>query len=340
MKNLIEFTDRGLYCPPADVFIDPWQPVDRAIITHAHSDHSRWGMKYYLAHRQSEQIMRLRLGQDIRLETLEYNEAVDINGVEVSLHPAGHIFGSAQVKLTYRGETWVASGDYKLEDDGFTVPFAPVRCHTFITESTFGLPIYRWQPQVEIMQDINDWWRGNQAQGKASLIGAYALGKAQRIIDGVDRNIGPILVHGAVANVNEALIAGGAKLPALERVSASTTKETIARSLIIAPSSAFNSLWVNKLKPYRLGIASGWMNIRGAKRRRAADRGFVLSDHADWPGLNQAIAETGAERVYVTHGFTAAFSRWLREQGYESAEVKTSYEGELSEISESADDLK
>ena len=340
MKNLIEFTDRGLYCPPADVFIDPWQPVDRAIITHAHSDHARWGMKYYLAHHQSEQIMRLRLGQDICLETLEYDETVDINGVEVSLHPAGHIFGSAQVKLTYRGETWVASGDYKLEDDGFTVPFEPVRCHAFVTESTFGLPIYRWQPQAEIMQDINAWWRGNQEQGKASLIGAYALGKAQRIMAGVDRSIGPILVHGAVANVNEALIAGGADLPVLERVSASTTKETIARSLIIAPSSAFNSPWVNKLKPYSLGIASGWMNIRGAKRRRAADRGFVLSDHADWPGLNQAIADTGAERVYVTHGFTAAFSRWLREQGYESEEVKTSYEGELSEINESADDLK
>ena len=175
MQNLIEFTGRGLYCPPADVFIDPWQPVDRAIITHAHSDHARWGMKYYLAHRQSEQIMRLRLGQDIHLETLEYDEPVDINGVEVSLHPAGHIFGSAQVKLTYRGETWVASGDYKLEDDGFTVPFEPVRCHAFITESTFGLPIYRWQPQAEIMQDINAWWRGNQAQGKASLIGVLML---------------------------------------------------------------------------------------------------------------------------------------------------------------------
>ena len=283
--------------------------------------------------------MRLRLGQDIRLETLEYEETVDINGVEVSLHPAGHIVGSAQVKLTYQGETWVVSGDYKLEDDGFTVPYEPVRCHAFITESTFGLPIYRWQPQAEVMSEINEWWRGNQERGKASVIGAYALGKAQRIVDGVDREIGPILLHGAVYNVNEALIAAGVSLPHLPKVTADTDKEAIAQSLIIAPSSAFNSPWINKLKPYSLGIASGWMNIRGAKRRRAADRGFVLSDHADWPGLNRAIQETGAERIYVTHGFTAAFSRWLREQGLESQEVKTLYEGELSEISEAADDL-
>ncbi len=339
MENLIEFTDKGLYCPPADVFIDPWQPVDRAVITHAHADHSRGGMKHYLAHHQSEAIMRLRLGQDIRLETLGYEETVDINGVEVSFHPAGHIIGSSQVKLTYQGETWVVSGDYKLEDDGFTVPFEPVRCHAFITESTFGLPIYRWQPQAEIMADINDWWQANQAKGKASLMGAYALGKAQRIIDGINHDIGPVLLHGAVYNVNEALIASGVSLPHLPKVTADTPKEVIAKSLIIAPSSAFNSPWANKLKPYSLGIASGWMNIRGAKRRRAADRGFVLSDHADWPGLNRAIEATGAERVYVTHGFTSAFSRWLRERGLVSQEVETLYEGELSEISEAADDL-
>ena len=339
MPNLIEFTDQGLYCPPADVYVDPWRPVDKAIITHAHADHSRWGMGAYLAHHQSETVMRLRLGQDIKLETVDYGEIIHINGVEVSLHPAGHIFGSAQVKLTYQGETWVVSGDYKLQEDGFTTNFEPVRCHAFITESTFGLPIYRWKPQVDVIADINRWWRANQQQGKASLISAYALGKAQRIIHNVDRSIGPVLLHGAVYNVQEALIAGGADLPHLPKVSHPIDKKEISQSLIVAPSSALNSPWVNKLKPYGTGIASGWMMVRGAKRRRAADRGFVLSDHADWPGLNEAVEATGAERVFVTHGFTAAFSRWLREKGLDSQEVATLYEGELSEINESADDL-
>ena len=339
MPNLIEFTDKGLYCPPADVYVDPWRPVDKAIITHAHADHSRWGMGAYLAHHQSETVMRLRLGQDIKLETVGYNEVLHINGVEVSLHPAGHIFGSAQVKLSYQGETWVVSGDYKLQEDGFTTNFEPVRCHAFITESTFGLPIYKWKPQVDIITEINQWWRANQEQGKASLISAYALGKAQRIIHNVDRSIGPILLHGAVYNVQEALIAGGADLPYLPKVTHPVDKKVISQSLIVAPSSALNSPWVNKLKPYSVGIASGWMMVRGAKRRRAADRGFVLSDHADWPGLNEAVEATGAERVFVTHGSTAAFSRWLREKGLDSQEVATLYEGELSEINESADDL-
>ena len=339
MPNLIEFTDQGLYCPPADVYVDPWRPVDKAIITHAHADHSRWGMGAYLAHHQSETVMRLRLGQDIKLETIEYDEVIHINGVEVSLHPAGHIFGSAQVKLSYQGETWVVSGDYKLQEDGFTTNFEPVRCHAFITESTFGLPIYRWKPQVDIIADINQWWKANQEQGKASLISAYALGKAQRIIHNVDRSIGPILLHGAVYNVQEALIAGGADLPHLPKVTHPVDKKVISQSLIVAPSSALNSPWVNKLKPYSIGIASGWMMVRGAKRRRAADRGFVLSDHADWPGLNEAVEATGAERVFVTHGSTAVFSRWLREKGLDAQEVATLYEGELSEINESADDL-
>ena len=339
MPNLVEFTDQGLYCPQANVYVDPWRPVDKAIITHAHADHSRWGMGAYLAHHQSETVMRLRLGQDIKLETIGYDETIYINGVEVSLHPAGHIFGSAQVKLSYQGETWVVSGDYKLQEDGFTTNFEPVRCHAFITESTFGLPIYKWKPQVDIITEINQWWRANQEQGKASLISAYALGKAQRIIHNVDRSIGPILLHGAVYNVQEALIAGGANLPHLPKVTHPVDKKVISQSLIVAPSSALNSPWVNKLKPYSVGIASGWMMVRGAKRRRAADRGFVLSDHADWPGLNEAVEATSAERVFVTHGSTAVFSRWLREKGLDSQEVATLYEGELSETNESADDL-
>jgi len=337
MKPLIEFTNRGLYCPPANIYVDPWKPVDKAVITHAHSDHARWGMKHYLAHQQSETILRLRLGQDISLETLPYGEKVNIGGVNISLHPAAHILGSAQVRLEYKGQVWVVSGDYKLEDDGFSGTFEPVHCHSFITESTFGLPIYSWKPQPKVMEEIHEWWQGNQAQNKSSLLIAYSLGKSQRIIHQLDLSVGPVYLHGAVANVNRALIAGGANLPDLPKVNAGIPKNELRKSLIIAPSSALNSPWVNRFRPFSTGIASGWMMVRGAKRRRAADRGFVLSDHADWSGLNEAVKATGAESVYVTHGFTSVFSRWLTEQGLKAQEVETLYEGETAEMNEGTD---
>lgn len=329
--NLIEFTAEGLYCPQADLYIDPWKPVDKAIITHAHSDHARWGMRHYLAHTLSENVLRYRLSQDISLETLDYHQTITINGVSISLYPAGHIIGSAQVKLSYKGETWIVSGDYKLEDDHISTPFEPVACHTFITESTFGLPVYKWKDQEIIYRDINAWWRQNQQDGKCSVLSAYSLGKAQRVICNIDQQIGPILVHGSIANIHDALEANSVRLPKVERLTQETPKETIRKSLVIAPSSALNSPWIRKLRPFSTGIASGWMNIRGARRRRAADRGFVLSDHADWPGLNQAVMSTGADKIYVTHGYAASFSRWLREQGKEAYEVNTLYEGEIEE---------
>ncbi|MEM6844111.1 MAG: ligase-associated DNA damage response exonuclease [Bacteroidota bacterium] len=328
MKPLIEFTDRGLYCPPANIYVDPWRPVKNAIVTHAHSDHARWGMKYYLAHHDSESILRLRIGQDISLQTLAYDQSINIAGVKVSLHPAGHIYGSSQVRLEYKGQVWVISGDYKLEDDGFSGQFEPVRCHSFVTESTFGLPIYSWKPQPLVMEEIHQWWQANQSENKASLLIAYSLGKAQRIIHQLDRSIGSVYLHGAVYNVNNALITGGATLPELPKVTSSVSKDELRKSLIIAPSSALNSPWVNRFKPFSTGVASGWMMVRGAKRRRAADRGFVLSDHADWAGLNEAVEATGADAVYVTHGFTSVFSRWLREQGRRAYEVETLYTGE------------
>ncbi|WKN30912.1 ligase-associated DNA damage response exonuclease [Porifericola rhodea] len=337
MSQLIEFTKKGLYCPQADVFIDPWLPVDKAIITHAHSDHARWGHKYYLAHHNSASILKYRLGQDIHLETLAYSETVDINGVTVSLHPAGHIYGSAQIRLEYEGEVWVVSGDYKLENDGFSTPFEPIKCHSFITESTFGLPIYRWRPQQEVAEEINAWWHANQEVGKASLIGAYSLGKAQRILQSINQSIGPILLHGAVYNTNQALIEGGAPLKHFPKLTAETDKDTISKALVIAPPSATSSTWARKLRPFSTGIASGWMQIRGMKRRRAADRGFVVSDHADWNDLNKAVGATEAENVYVTHGYTSVFSRWLREKGIAAQEVETLYEGELAEMNQSED---
>lgn len=335
---LLTFTSHGIYCAQADAYVDPWRPVDRALITHAHADHSRWGMKHYLAHRDSVPIMRLRLGEDISVQAVEYGEVVNMNGVEISFHPAGHIIGSAQIRLSYQGETWVVSGDYKVRPDGISAPFEPVPCQHFITESTFGLPVYRWKPEEEIMGEINNWWAANAAEGKASVIGGYSLGKAQRILQQVNHEIGPVFTHGAVENTNEAFRAHGIELKPSTLVrrqgEGKQDKKEYRNALIIAPPSALASAWVRNFQPFSLGIASGWMSLRGARRRRAADRGFILSDHADWDGLNWAIRETGAEHVYVTHGYTEIFSKWLREQGYDAHIVETRFTGELDEEEE------
>lgn len=331
MAALVEFTPKGLYCPAADIYIDPWHPVDKAVITHAHADHARWGHQYYLAHQDSESILRYRLGEDIHVETLSYDEVIHIRGVKLSMYPAGHIIGSAQIRLEYRGEVWVVSGDYKLDDDGFCPPFEPVKCNTFITESTFGLPVYRWKSQHEVIKEVHDWWKKNQMEGKASLLSAYSLGKAQRVLANIDLGNGPVYLHGAIYNTNEVLRKSGQPLPYCPKLTTDVSKEDIQRALVIAPPSAAQSSWAKRLKTHSNGIVSGWMAIRGMKRRRAADRGFIMSDHADWQGLNQAVDATEAERVYVTHGYTSVFSRWLQEQGYEAYEVETLYEGENAE---------
>jgi putative mRNA 3-end processing factor len=328
--KLLEFTDKGIYCPLADIYIDPWKPVKRAIITHAHSDHAIYGNQYYLAHHHSSPILKLRLGQDIQLETLSYKEPIFVNGVRISLHPAGHILGSSQVRMEYQGEVWVVSGDYKTESDHVCPAFEPVKCHTFITESTFGLPIFKWKKQEEIFNEINQWWKENKEQGKASILFGYALGKAQRIITNIDRSIGKIFAHGSVYNVHQSLIDTGIELPHIERVLIEN-KLDYSGSLILAPPSATNSPWLKKFKPYSTANASGWMNLRGAKRRKTVDRGFILSDHADWSGLIEAIKATEANRIYVTHGYKSSFAKYLNEQGYEAHEVDTLWEGEVVE---------
>jgi putative mRNA 3-end processing factor len=331
--NLLELTESGIYCPQAGIFIDPWKPVDKAIITHAHSDHARWGMKKYLAHHHSKEVLKLRLGQDISVQTIEYNEPLQINGVKISFHPAGHIPGSAQVKLEYKGKVVVVSGDFKLEDDGLSQAFEPLKCHEFISECTFGMPIYKWKPQKEIFEEINSWWRINASLGRNSLIFAYSLGKAQRIINNLDISIGSVLVHGAIHNTNQALLANGVKVIDVPKVSQEHTKSQFKGSLIIAPPSAMGTVWVKKLSPFRTAICSGWMNIRGARRRRSADIGFVLSDHADWDGLITAIKATEAEKVYLTHGFTAAFGRYLEEvEKINAVELQTLFLGDLSDL--------
>lgn len=335
---LIEFTDKGLCCPPGKFYIDPWKPVDRAVITHAHSDHAYLGHGSYLCHHHTKPLLQLRLG-DNHYQSVEWNEPVVMNGVKVSLHPAGHIIGSSQIRVEYQGEVWVVSGDYKTENDGISGQFEPIQCNTFITESTFGLPIYRWKPQDEIYNNIREWIVRNKDLGKASVLIAYSLGKAQRILQAASEVTDEIFVHGAIWNTQEALRIAGWRLPGVKRIYPDTPKEALKAAVIIAPPSADNSPWIKRFTPYAIGVCSGWMQVRGNVRRRNVDAGFALSDHADWNGLLSSIKATGAQKVFVTHGFQSAFSRYLNETGIESAEVKTAYgEEETDALNELPDE--
>jgi putative mRNA 3-end processing factor len=330
MEDLIVQRPEGLYCPPGDFYIDPWRPVGRAVITHAHSDHARIGHGHYLAAAPAEGVLRTRLG-DIDLQTLPYGDRILHNGVTLSLHPAGHVLGSAQVRLEHGGQVWVASGDYKVAPDRTCAPFEPVKCDVFITESTFGLPIYRWCPDDELFADINGWWGRNVVAGRASVLTCYSFGKAQRILSGVDPSIGPIIVHGAVEPLNRAYRAGGVALPETKMVVDVKDKADLKRALVICPPSAAASPWMRRFGDAQTAFASGWMQLRGARRRGGYDRGFVLSDHADWPGLMSAIGATGAQRVIVTHGSIPVMVRYLTEQGLQAEAFETEYGGDAVE---------
>lgn len=332
-STLLTLSPEGLYCPQGRFYIDPWRAVPHAVVTHAHSDHARGGCEHYLIARPGERVFRCRLGEHVNASTLDYGETIIRNGVTVSFHPAGHVLGSAQVRLEYQGEVLVVSGDYKVVPDGTCEPFEPVSCHTFITESTFGVPIYRWQEPRIIFDEINRWWRSNRDSGKASIIYAYSLGKAQRILANIDPTIGPIITHGAIEPMNRAYRESGVALPVTRLVSEFDRKHSFAGAFVIAPPSAQNSPWTRRFEPASEAVASGWMTVRGVKRRRSVDRGFVLSDHADWPGLNAAIKATQARRIFATHGSTQLFTRWLREQGYDADVVATHYSGDGEEPS-------
>ncbi|OJW16761.1 MAG: DNA ligase-associated DEXH box helicase [Planctomycetales bacterium 71-10] len=326
--DLLKPTDAGLYCEAGDFHVDPWKPVPQAVVTHAHADHACWGCGRYLGSEEGERVLRVRMGREAVIDALPYGSPLDVNGVRVSLHPAGHILGSAQVRLEHRGRVWVVSGDYKVEPDATCTPFEPVRCDVFVTESTFGLPIYRWPSQAAVFDEINAWWRANRDAGKASLLLGYALGKSQRLLSGLDPSIGPIYTHGAVEKLNRAYREGGVALPPTSYAGAAMKGKGWAGAMIVAPPSAHGTPWARKFAPLSTGIASGWMTIRGTRRRKALDRGFVLSDHVDWPGLLGSIESTGASRVLVTHGYTAVVVRYLRERGIAAEALATRYEGE------------
>lgn len=326
--SLIDLNKNGIYCAEADMYIDPWRKVDKALITHGHSDHARYGHKSYLCVESSVPILKHRLGSKINISGIAFNETLMVNGVKISFHPAGHIIGSAQIRLEGKGEVWVITGDYKIQDDGISEPFEPIKCSHFITESTFGIPVYKWKAQSEVIGEINQWWQDNKEENKTSIITAYSLGKAQRILHNINHQIGDVYCHGAIAKMNDAIISSGISLPKTKLIAEKTQAKEFYGSLILAPPSALGSPWMKRFKQVSVGIASGWMMLRGARRRRGADRGFVLSDHCDWDGLNDAIKATGAENIYPTHGYTQIFSRWLREQGYNANPLETEFEGE------------
>lgn len=318
---LVELTKQGLYCAQADVYIDPWRSVPKALITHAHSDHARSGNGLYVAQKHCVPLLNLRLGK-INTQGMNYNEQLSYNGVKISFHPAGHVPGSSQIRLEYKGEVWVVSGDYKLEDDGVCAPFEPVKCHSFISESTFGLPIYRWKDQHEVYAEINNWWKKNASDGVVSVIMAYSLGKAQRILMHLNQEIGRVIVHPAIGAMNNAVREFTPDLP----MDLIWNKELLSSNyrnamLLVPPNSAATML--ESFSPCAVAFVSGWMNFRGGKYQMFSDRGFTLSDHADWESLNRAIVASEAEQVFITHGYTQPFVKWLREQGKNAFELET-----------------
>ena len=329
-EPLLAFNQNGIYCAKADVYLDPWRKVDKAIISHGHADHSRWGNKKYITHHDNIPIMKHRLGE-IDVMGKAYGESFTINNVKFSLHPAGHVIGSSQIRVEHQGEVWVFTGDYKDEDDGVCIPYVPVKCHTFITECTFGLPAFKWKPQAEVMAEINDWWQSNKTDGRTSVLFGYSLGKAQRLLKHLDTNIGDIYTHGAIENMTNVLRAQ-VDFPETKLITRETTKKELSGNLVLDTPSVHGGTWIRKMVPYVTASASGWMTFRGARRRRAIDKGFVMSDHCDWDGLLNSIKATECEKVICTHGYTDIFSRYLREIGYDARTEATQYENELDDI--------
>lgn len=324
---MLNFRPEGIYCVPGDFYIDPWKPVDKALITHGHADHARWGIKKYLCHHFTVPILKSRIGNDINVQGVEYNEILYVNNVKISFHPAGHIIGSAQIRLEYKGKVVVISGDYKVQDDGISTPFEPIQCHEFITESTFGLPIYNWLPTATYNEQMRQWVLNNQSQGKTSIFIGYPLGKAQRIMKGLE-GLDKMYVHYSIAKLNEAYSSVGVPLPSYEVANLKENIKPLAGKILIVPPALADTNLLKKIPNAATAICSGWMQVRGARRWRSADAGFAISDHADWPGLISAINATSAEKVYVTHGQTEIFSKYLQEIGIQAVPLKTEFGNE------------
>ena len=322
----MELTSKGLYCEKGDFYIDPYRPVDFALITHAHADHARWGHQRYLSTDRTAALMRSRLGTDAIYEEISFDSIREIGEVQVSFHPAGHVLGSAQIKVTDGTETWVVTGDYKVQDDGVATPYETVPCDVLITECTFGLPVYQWKSQAKIMAEIDAWWAENAARDENSVVFAYSLGKAQRVLANLVQLHGPVYCHGAVEKLNQVHEACGIELPERVILDSNQKKNELEGGLIIAPPSTQNTTWLRRFRPLKTAMASGWMTLRGARRRRGSERGFVISDHLDWQELNQVIDQSGAKKILFTHGYTSQCAKWFAEKGYQTAELGMDYE--------------
>ncbi|HEY9647983.1 MAG TPA: ligase-associated DNA damage response exonuclease, partial [Chroococcidiopsis sp.] len=309
-------------------FIDPWRPVETALITHAHADHARSGSQRYIATHLSEGVLRKRLGDCLPFEGVEYGEKIKLGHTWVSFHPAGHVLGSAQIRVEHGDEVWVVSGDYKRCADPTCAPFEVVPCQTFITEATFGLPIYHWQPGAETGRAIYDWWQSDR--DRPSLLFCYAFGKAQRILAELGQySDRPVYVHGAIHSLTELYRQLGVAMVPTIPASEMPRDYKFNGDLVLAPPSGHRSSWMKRFPHPQTGFASGWMAVRGARRRGGYERGFVLSDHADWQGLVTTIQQTGAETVYVTHGQSDVLSRYLVEVcGINAMPLTTLFEGE------------
>lgn len=320
--QLIRTTDRGLYCEAGGFYVDPWRPVHRAVVTHAHSDHAVHGCRHYLSNAAGEQLMRLRMPPEAEFQFARYGETVTVGPVKVSLHPAGHMLGSSMVRLEHAGRVALISGDYKLGSDPTCAAWQPVRCHLLITETTFGLPVYRWPEPAAVFADINQWWKRAVAAGMTSILYGYAIGKSQRLLAGLDPSIGPIYTHGAVEKGVQAYRDSGIALPPTTAVAAidehSKDRKRFAGTMIIAVPSAHGTTWLRRFGKFTTAMASGWMAIRGNRRRRSVDRGFILSDHVDWRELIDATGLCQPETVWTAHGYTSVTARYLSELGYDA----------------------
>ena len=341
-EDLVQVRPQGLYVPRGDFYIDPWKGVPRAVITHAHGDHARSGSGRYWGAAPGLGLLRERLGRGATIEPVPYGQRFTLGGVTVSLHPAGHVLGSAQIRVQADDEVWVVSGDYKRDPDPTCAPFEVVPCDVFITEATFGLPVYRWADSAVVAQEILDWWIDCRDAGMAAVLFCYALGKAQRVLAELQRLRGAIdaaaldpvvALHGAMPGLIKVYREAGVEMLPAEPVGNLPKGTSFAGRLVLAPPGASGTPWMRRFDPpksngYSTGFASGWMRVRGGKRRLAYDRGFTLSDHADWPGLLRTIEETGAGRVLATHGNTDALIAVLRARGLVADELKTHFEGE------------
>ena len=315
MEIPLQVIHQDLFCPPGQFFIDEMKPADICIVTHAHGDHASFGHKLYIGTEETIAIIKRRMRKEIPARIVKYGEKIRLNQTWVSLHPAGHILGSSQVRIETDCIT-VVSGDYKRVADPTCQPFEPIKCDIFVTESTFALPIYQWPDSLQVANQILHWWESNAANGHPSLLFCYSLGKAQRLLSLLSqvKKETTVYLHGAMLSLCQLYQERGIAMTNFKAVAEMPKGTCFSQELILAPPSALGTAWVKRFPSFRTAFASGWMAVRGTRRRKALDRGFILSDHADWQGLIKTILETEAKIILTTHGNCTTLAHFLREK--------------------------